>query len=93
MNVRLVFRVHAIRRMFERRITDVEVRQAITEGEVIEDYPDDLPFPSKLVLGLFGSKAIHVVIAEDLVENEIIIVTAYEPDTTKWHPDFRRRKK
>jgi hypothetical protein len=48
---RLVFRVHAIQRMYQRSITEEEVRIVIKTGETIEDYPADFPYPSRLVLG------------------------------------------
>lgn len=50
----LVFRPHAIKRMFERRIGRDEVRNVLDQGEVIEAYPEDRPFPSQLVLGWDG---------------------------------------
>lgn len=37
----LVFRVHAIRRMFERRISEEDIRHVPGTGEVVEDYPDE----------------------------------------------------
>src|SRR5688572_438607 len=43
---RLVFRVHAIQRMFERGIGETTVRDVLQNGEEIESYPDDLPYPS-----------------------------------------------
>jgi len=49
---RLVFRVHAIQRMFQRRISeDDDVRHILSTGEVIEAYPNDTPYPSNLILG------------------------------------------
>jgi hypothetical protein len=38
---RLVFRVHAIQRMYQRSISEEEVRIVIKTGETIEDYPAD----------------------------------------------------
>jgi len=38
---RLVFRVHAIQRMFERRIMEEDVRDVVESGETIEHYPED----------------------------------------------------
>jgi len=38
-----MFRMHAIRRMFERGITVDEVEAVLGAGEVIEDYPNDTP--------------------------------------------------
>ncbi|MEA3376093.1 MAG: DUF4258 domain-containing protein [Chloroflexota bacterium] len=37
---RLVFRVHAIQRMFEREISEENVRQVLETGKTIESYPD-----------------------------------------------------
>ena len=48
---RLVFRAHALRRMFERRISVDDVRDVVTKGETIEEYPYDTPYPSRLMLG------------------------------------------
>jgi hypothetical protein len=90
---KLVFRVHALRRMFSRSITPAEVRNVIEHGETIEHYPQDVPHPSRLMLGFVGGRALHVVVAEDAVEDETIVVTAYEPDSALWHPGFRRRQR
>jgi hypothetical protein len=60
---RLVFRVHAIQRMFERGIAKEDVRQALSTGKTIEAYPEDQPYPSRLVLGWIGTRPIHVVVA------------------------------
>jgi hypothetical protein len=46
---RLIFRVHAIQRMFQRRISEEEVKQVVATGEAIETYPTDKPFPSRLI--------------------------------------------
>jgi hypothetical protein len=35
----------------ERGITIAEIEQALQNGEIIERYPDDQPYPSCLVLG------------------------------------------
>ena len=48
---KLTFRIHAIQRMFLRRISEDNVRHVLASGEVIEDYPEDTPYPSRLVLG------------------------------------------
>ena len=48
---KLIFRVHAIRKMFERSINRDDVRHVIDNGEVIREYLDDKPFPSRLILG------------------------------------------
>ena len=88
---RLVFRAHAIQRMFQRRISKEEVRQVVATGETIETYPTDKPFPSRLILGWSGSRPIHVVAADDASVQETIIVTVYQPDLEEWESGFKRR--
>ena len=90
---RLVFRAHAIRRMFQRRIGVAEVRAIVEQGEVIEDRPDDVPYPSRLLLGVLHGRALHVVAAEDAAAATTIVVTVYEPDPLLWRPGFKRRRK
>ncbi|MDH4329200.1 MAG: DUF4258 domain-containing protein [Nitrospira sp.] len=66
----LVFRVHAIQRMFQRRISKDEVRQVVVTGEIVESYPTDKPFPSRLILGWSGPRPLHVVAADDVRAEE-----------------------
>jgi hypothetical protein len=72
---RLVFRVHALQRMFERQISEEDVREVLRRGEVIETYPDDTPDPSRLVMGWRGLRPLHIVVAEDSDHQESIIIT------------------
>jgi hypothetical protein len=88
---RLVFRLHALERMFERRITVEDVRAVVSEGELVQNYPEDKPYPSRLVLGWRGTRPIHVVVAEDIEDSILIIVTAYEPDPIQWDSGFKRK--
>jgi len=90
---RLVFRVHAIRRMFQRQINTDDVRHVLETGDTIEDYQDDLPYPSRLVLGWCGTRPLHVVAADNSEDQETIVITVYEPDLIQWEPDFRRRRR
>jgi hypothetical protein len=89
---RLVFRVHAIQRMFQRGISEEEVKQVIATGKAIETYPTDKPFPSRLILGWSDARPIHVVAADDANAQETIIVTVYQPETAEWESGFTRRK-
>ena len=91
-NRNVVFRVHAIQRMFERRINDEDVKHVISTGEAIEGYLDDKPYPSQLVLGWSKNRPLHVVIANNKENNETIVITVYEPDPNQWSADFRSRK-
>ncbi len=90
---KLVFRAHAIRRMFQRKITAEKVRRIVETGEVIEDYPEDAPYPSRLLLGWSEERPLHVVVADNARDDEVIVITVYEPDPTLWENTFRRRRK
>lgn len=66
MDCRVVdFSGHAVRRMFKRSVARDEVLEAIAVGEVIEEYPDDTPFPSYLLLARSRDRVLHVVVARD----------------------------
>ncbi|WP_293672829.1 DUF4258 domain-containing protein [Thiolapillus sp.] len=76
----LKFSGHAVSRMFERGIRKEDVVQAVNDGEVIQRYPDDRPYPSCLLLWNTSDLVIHV-------------VTVYKPSLTLWESDYRNRKK
>jgi len=88
----LLFRVHAVQRMFERNISLKKLRQALNSGEIIEDYSAEMPEPSHLILGFQGSQAFHVVTSENPQANQICVITVYIPDPGKWKKDHRTRK-
>jgi len=90
---RLVFRVHAAQRMAERAIATADVRHALDTGEVIVDYPDDTPYPSRLVLGWTGIRPIHVVAADADDDQLTIVITVYDPDLELWERGFKTRRK
>ena len=58
---------------------------------MIEEYPDDTPYPSRLILGCYKGRLIHVVAANNCLDEEIIIITVYEPDPTEWDMKCRKR--
>jgi len=89
---KLLFRAHALQRMFERGIRIEDVRAVVTSGETIKAYPDDAPYPSRLLLGWHEGRPIHVVVADNVADGETIVITAYEPDSTQWESGFRRRR-
>ncbi len=89
---KLLFRVHAIQRMFERGISPKKVYQALENGETIEDYSSEMPEPSRLILGFQGKRPFHVVTSGNQETNEITIITVYIPDPNKWNKDFKSRR-
>ena len=88
----LVFRAHALQRMFEREIAVHDVENVVADGKAIEEYQDDFPFPSRLILGFVSSRPLHVVAAENKQEGSTIIVTVYEPSPNQWKPGFEVRE-
>jgi hypothetical protein len=91
MSNQLIFRKHALQRMFQRSISTTDVAAVLEDGKCIIAYPDDTPYPSRLMLGWRGERPLHIV-AADTPENETIVITVYEPDLTLWEPGFERRK-
>ena len=78
--------------MESRGISVSDVLRALAGGEPIEQYPDDTPFPSTLLLGQAGGRSLHVVAARDAVEDVTYVVTAYEPDPAEWDAELRLRR-
>ena len=82
---------HIFKRFVERGINKPDVLCALMNGEIIEQYPNDYPYPSCLVLGFDAdSKHIHVVCG--MGETELSLITVYYPDTEEWTDDFKLRK-
>ena len=80
-SAKVEWKKHALQRMFERSITRDEVKQAILNGKIIEEYEDDYPFPSFLVVCVSIDKPIHVVISYDEKAGICFVITTYEPDS------------
>jgi len=92
MSETIIFKDHAIIRMLERGIAKVEIVEVVNEGEIIEDYMDDYPYPSCLMFKIVNHKPLHVVVAHNKAESQKYVVTTYIPDLTKFEPDFKTRK-
>ena len=91
---RIAFKKHSLLRMHQRRMAVDEVREALTNGEVIETYEKDKPLPSYLVLGYSKrNRAIHIVIGMDEVQEMLWVITVYEPSITEWKAGFMSRRK
>lgn len=78
--------------MFERGLGTADVRAVLDEGKTIADYPDDKPFPSRLIPGFARNQPIHVVVAFDESNGWCNVVTAYLPDPAAWNDDFTTRR-
>jgi hypothetical protein len=83
---------HILERIFRRGISTDDVLSTLTNGEIIEQYPTDYPFPSCLVLGhTKAGKALHVVCGSS--GTELWLITAYIPNPAEWEEDFKQRRK
>jgi hypothetical protein len=78
--------------MFQRRISDPDIRELLKLGTIIEDYPDDVPYPSCLISGTVNNRPLHVVMAYNNVDSEAIVITAYEPALDTWSENYTRRR-
>jgi len=89
---KILYRTHAVQRMFEREIAVSKVRKALEVEDVIEDYSSEMPEPSRLIIGFQGKRPFHVVTSENPETETITVVTVYIPDPNKWKKDSRTRK-
>jgi hypothetical protein len=89
----IAYRLHASKRMFERSVSNDDVEYVLKHGEIIENYDDDYPLPSVLLNGVTrNQRPLHLVVAVNEDEKQIIIITVYEPNPIKWLNNFSRRK-
>jgi len=89
---KIVWTEHVALRLRERGIKRSDLIECIMSGEIIEQYPEDTPYPSCLVLGVCeAGKPIHIVVGLN-VGIMCCMITAYRPDSDKWEVDFKIRK-
>jgi len=72
--------------MRQRQIRLDDIKYAISEGEIIEQYIDDYPFPSCLI----NSEDMHIVCS--IHEGHLYIITAYRPSPEQWETGGKIRK-
>ena len=82
---------HVMIRLLQRNITQDDVEKALFNGEIIEEYENDYPYPSYLVYGInLSNRVLHIVCSP--TEEELWIITAYYPDNIEWETDMKTRK-
>lgn len=65
---------------------------SVFQGEIIESYPSDKPYPSCLIFGkTFSGHPIHTVWAYNEENQWGVLVTVYRPDPNRWI-NWRERK-
>jgi hypothetical protein len=75
-------------------LTFGEIYFSVINGEIIEDYPADKPYPSCLILGYTeNGKPVHSVWAYNEQNQWAVVITTYRPDPNLWINWRERRKK
>lgn len=69
-----------------------EIYFSVLHGEIIEDYPDDAPYPSCLIYGdTFSGDPVHTVWAYNADNRWAVLITVYRPSPERW-VNWRQRK-
>lgn len=88
---RVIVSGHSAQRLRSRAIRYADMICAIMSGSIIEQYPDDYPYPSCLINGVSADgKPLHVVVGSD--GEYIWIITTYYPSEDKWTDNFSVRR-
>jgi hypothetical protein len=93
MERKIIWKRHALERMLERELSRAVVLHVVANGELIEDYSEDRLSASGLLFGWNARRPIHVVVAVDTDDEQVAIITAYEPTMEHFEPDFKTRRK
>lgn len=91
---KIIWRRHALERMLERDLSRAVVLDVVLSGQVIEDYSADRLTPTALILGWDGKRPVHIVVSiETDADDEVAVITAYEPSLEAFESDYRTRRK
>ena len=82
----IILTEHLLTRIRQRGIRLTDIKNAIANGKIIEQYPADYPFPSCLI----NAENIHVVCS--VGEKRLYIITAYRPSPKQWEAGGKKRK-
>lgn len=86
------FTRHAADQSILRKITISEVREAIQNAQIIEDYPDDKYGPSCLILGYtLKKRPLHIQCSYPS-RPVLKVITLYQPDPALWVDNKVRRE-
>ncbi|NIA31611.1 MAG: DUF4258 domain-containing protein [Actinobacteria bacterium] len=85
---------HAYEEVHSDSLSFDEIFASVVNGEIIEDYPNDKPFPSCLIFGNnFKNEPIHSVWAYNQENKWSVLITVYRPDPKRWIDWKLRRPK
>lgn len=83
--------LHALERCRQRGISIPDIENVLLHGEIIEQYPNDYPYPSCLELG-FSVRGEYLHVCCGVGNNKLWLITAYYPSEKEWQPDMKTRK-
>ncbi|MCX7048000.1 MAG: DUF4258 domain-containing protein [Candidatus Sumerlaeota bacterium] len=87
---RVRFTVHAHQEMADENIGPDEILEALTNGDVLENYSEHKRGPCCLIYGITKeNRPLHIVCTTSL--EYIVIITVYEPLPPKWVTPTQRR--
>ncbi len=93
-NKRIRITDHADEEAETDKLTFDEIYFSVFNGEIIEEYPDDKPYPSCLIYGeTFSGEPVHSVWAFNELTQWAVLITVYRPDPNKWIKWRKRRKR
>lgn len=85
------FSQHAVDQSILRHLSVQECREAVMNGVIIEDYPNDKYGPSCLLFGhTDAGRPLHIQCSYPY-RPRLIVITLYEPDPARWI-DFKQRR-
>lgn len=91
-NENIEWQRHTLGRMMERDISREIVKKVLLTGEILEDYPEDKPYPSALFFGMIADAPLHVVAALDSIGGTCFIITVYRPDLEHFESNYKTRR-
>ncbi len=69
----------------------LEIEQALIDGEILEEYPEDKRGVSCLVYGEVDNRPVHVVCGRNS-DDWLVIITVYIPTLPKWKSPWERNR-
>lgn len=82
---------HAEKERYADDIEIVDLETAISNGEILENYLDDIRGEICLILGYANNQPVHIVCG--YTRNKCVrIITVYKPETPKWINERTRRR-
>ena len=84
---------HSLQRLYEKGIVVSELADGIAGSAVVEDYPSYHKGPCVLVLQTISTGPVHALWGlMSGTERPAVLITAYHPDSKRWHTDNRTRR-